>query len=106
MRILVSTLLALSALGQSATSTFTGTISDSMCAADHSGMRMGPTDPECTLACVEEHDAQLVLVDGTNVYSLSDQKGAAKFAGKKVVVRGTLDVKTRTIRVASIAAAK
>ena len=37
---------------------FTGVITDSMCAqADHSRMRMGPTDAECTIACVEAHGA-------------------------------------------------
>ena len=33
--------------------TFTGTITDSMCpTADHSRMRMGSTDAECTIACI------------------------------------------------------
>jgi hypothetical protein len=86
---------------------FTGTITDSMCAtADHSRMRMGPTDAECTTACVEAHGALYVLYDGKEVYTLSDQKTPEKFAGKKVTVTGTLDAKTKTIQVGSIAAAK
>jgi uncharacterized protein DUF5818 len=86
---------------------FTGTITDSMCAtADHSRMRMGPTDAECTVACVMAHDATYVLYDGKEVYTLSDQKTPEKFAGKKVRVTGTLDAKTKTIQVASITAAK
>ena len=44
--------------------TFAGTISDEMCALNHAAMRMGPTDAECTHACVEEHDAAYVLADG------------------------------------------
>lgn len=86
---------------------FTGTITDSMCAiADHSRMKMGSNDAECTLACVSEHGAAFVLYDGKQVYDLSDQKGPEKFAGMKVTVTGTLDAKGRTIQVVSITAAK
>jgi len=87
--------------------TFTGTITDDMCgSAGHASMRMGPTDAACTKACVMEHDAAYVLQDGKNVYALSDQKTPERFAGRKVKVVGTLDAKTRTIKVASITAAK
>jgi uncharacterized protein DUF5818 len=85
--------------------TFTGTISDSMCAMDHTSMRMGPTDAECTHACIEEHDATYVLVDGENVYQLSDQRAPKPFAGKTVTVVGTLDAATKTITVSSITGA-
>jgi len=86
---------------------FTGVITDSMCPdGDHSSMRMGPTDAECTKACIEIHDAQYVLYDGKNTYTLSDQKTPEKFAGKKVIVAGALNAKTKTIQVESIAAAK
>jgi hypothetical protein len=86
---------------------FTGTITDSMCAkADHSRMRMGPTDAECTIACVSAHNAMYVLYDGKEVYTLSDQQTPEKFAGKKVTVTGMLDARTRTIQVDSITAAK
>lgn len=87
--------------------TIAGTITDSMCAAsDHSRMRMGPTDAECTIACVDAHGSSFVLYDGKNVFALSDQKTSEKFAGRKVSVTGTLDASTRTIRVDSITAAK
>ncbi len=86
---------------------FTGVITDSMCAAaDHSHMRMGPTDAECTIACINEHGALYVLYDGKEVYPLSDQQTPEKFAAKKVTVTGTLDPKTMTIHVDSITAAK
>ena len=86
---------------------FTGVITDSMCSsADHKGMRMGPTDGECTIACVLAHGASYVLYDGKEVYTLSDQRTPEKFAGKKVTVTGSLDPKTKTIQVASIIAAK
>ena len=87
--------------------TFTGVVSDSECStADHSHMRMGPTDAECVSACISEHGASYVLYDGKNVYALSDQKTPERFAAKKVTVSGTLDAKKKTIQVASIAAAR
>ena len=89
------------------TQKFTGVVTDSMCSsADHKGMRMGPTDAECTVACVLAHGALYVLYDGKEVYTLSDQTAPEKFAGKKVTVTGTLDAKTKTIRMDSIIAAK
>jgi hypothetical protein len=82
---------------------FTGTITDDMCSAgDHSRMRMGSNDAECTMACVSAHGALYVLSDGKTFYNLSDQKTPEKFAGKKVTVTGTLDAKTRTIATESI----
>jgi hypothetical protein len=86
---------------------FTGTITDSMCElADHSHMKMGPTDAECTIACIKEHGALYILYDGKDAYTLSDQKTPEKFAGKKVTVTGALDAKTKKIQVDSIVAAK
>jgi hypothetical protein len=103
-RALAAAVLSLSA---QTTRTFTGTISDDMCAGSgHAAMRMGPTDAECTTACVAAHGAAYVLVDGRNVYELSDQKTPERFAGQHVRIVGTLDEKTRTIRVESIAADK
>ncbi len=101
-------LFAFAALAASAgKQTFTGVITDSMCArGDHSRMRMGPTDAECTVACIDAHGAQYVLYDGKDVYTLSDQQTPEKFAAKKVTVTGTLDAKTKTIQVDSITAAK
>ena len=87
--------------------TFTGVITDSMCDdGDHSQMRMGPTDAACTKACIDAHGASYVLYDGKKSYTLSDQNTPEKFAGQRVTVIGTLDAKTKTIRVDSIAAAK
>jgi hypothetical protein len=82
---------------------FTGVITDSMCAAgDHSAMRMGPTDAECTKACIDSHDASYVLYDGKVAYVLSDQKTPEKFAGMKVVITGTLDPAKKSIQVDTI----
>ena len=108
MKPLILTVLVVAALAAApGKQTFTGVITDSMCAAgDHSRMRMGSTDAECTIACVEAHGAQYVLYDGKESYTLSDQRTPEKFAGKKVTVTGTLDAKAKTIKVDSIAAAK
>ncbi|MGA2771148.1 MAG: hypothetical protein ABSG26_10070 [Bryobacteraceae bacterium] len=85
--------------------TFTGVITDSMCAnADHKAMNMG-ADAKCVTECVKA-GAKYVLYDGKEAYTLSDQKTPEKFAAKKVTVTGTLDEKTKTIQVDSIAAAK
>jgi len=100
------TLLSAATVGQPASQTFTGAITDDMCAtkAGHSQMQMGPTDGECTKACVALHGAAYVLFDGKTVYALSDQKTPEKFAGQRVRVVGSLDAKTKRIRVESIAA--
>ena len=87
--------------------TFTGVITDDMCPlGTHTHMRMGPTDAECARACITSHDASWVLYDGKSAYVLSDQKTPDTFAAQKVRVVGTLDAKTKTIRVESIAAAQ
>jgi hypothetical protein len=87
--------------------TFTGVITDSECAeADHSRMRMGPTEAECTIACVAAHSASYVLFDGKDVYMLSDQEAPERFAGRKAAVSGALDARTMTIQVDSITAAR
>lgn len=87
--------------------TFTGVITDSMCPdGNHSRMQMGPTNAECTKACVSIHGATYVLYDGKAAFDLSDQKTPERFAGQKVTVTGALDPKTHTIHVDSITAAK
>ena len=89
------------------TQTFTGFVSDDMCGtAGHARMQMGPTDAECTTACIAAHGALYVLVVGKNEYTLSDQKAPASFAGQKVRVVGTLDAKRKTMRIDSITTAK
>ena len=54
-------------------------------------MRMGPTDAECTIACVDTHGTTFVLVAGRDVYTLSDQQLPRKFAGQRVRVTGTVE---------------
>jgi hypothetical protein len=108
MKHLICSLLAAAALSAApAPQTFAGVISDDQCgSAGHGAMRMGPTDAECTAACIAAHGAAYVLFDGKQVYALSDQRTPAQFAGQKVTVTGTLDAKTKTIQVDSIRRAK
>jgi len=108
MKYLLVSLVAVSALSAAqGKQTFTGVITDSMCArADHSSMRMGPTDAECTTNCVFAHGAFYVLFDGKDAFTLSDQQTPEGFAAQKVRVVGTLDSKTKTIQVESITAVK
>lgn len=85
---------------------FTGTITDDMCAkADHKDMKMG-SDEKCVDECIKTMKGKYMLYDGKDTWNLSDQKVPAKFAAKKVTVTGTLDEKTKTIKVDKIQAAK
>ncbi len=108
MKHLIIGCLALASLSAvQSTQTFTGTITDDMCAGvGHERMRMGPTDPECVTACIMYHASKYVLEDGSTVYMLSNQTLPAAFPAEKVTVVGILDAKTRTIQVESITAAK
>jgi hypothetical protein len=105
--VIVSLLLVAALAAAPGKRKFTGTITDGMCAqADHSRMRMGPTDAECTTACVSEHGAVYGLYDGKAFYTLSDQRTPETLAGKKVTVTGTLDAAARTIQVDSMTVAR
>ena len=103
--LILGLLLVATLAGAQGKQKFTGTITDNMCAAaDHSRMRMGATDAECTIACIDAHAASYVLYDGRETYTLSDQQTPERFAGKKVTVTGALDAGARTIKVDSITA--
>jgi hypothetical protein len=104
MRNLIFNILVVAALAAApGKQTFNGIITDDNCPkADHSQMRMGPTDAECAMACIDAHGALYGLYDGNNFYTLSDQRGPTKFVGKKVKVIGTLDAKNNKIKVDSI----
>jgi streptogramin lyase len=84
--------------------TFTGVLTDKMCGADHSMMKVKP-DSKCVRECVKA-GAPYALAAGGSVYTLSNAKGADDYTGQKVRVAGTLDGKTGTITVDSITPAK
>ena len=104
--VLFSLLVAVASSAAQGRQTFTGVITDEMCPlGTHSHMKMGPTDAECTKACVMSHDSKYMLFDGKSAYFLSDQKTPEKFAAQRVRVTGILEPKTMTIDVSSIAVA-
>ena len=81
---------------------FTGTITDSMCVANHAMMHVTP-DAKCVRECAKAGgNVKYVLYDGKNVYKLSDQQTPEQFAGNKVKVIGTLFAKTGIIQVERI----
>lgn len=95
----------------SAAEKFTGTVGEDMCGSDHK--HMGGTDAmKCTAECVSTMGAKYALIVGTDAYVLSDQKKAAKYAGKKVTVMGDLQTSTagaavsKSLTVKSISLAK
>lgn len=65
---------------------FTGVITDTMCGADHKATKIAP-ESRCVRDCAKT-GAKYALYDGRNVYTLSDQQTAEKFAARKVRVRG------------------
>jgi len=85
---------------QAAPASWTGKISDAMCAGKHTG------DPKaCVEKCVKGGE-KYVLVVGDKTYKIANQKFAdlTKFAGATAVVTGEL--KDDTITVSKIAAPK
>ena len=80
--------------------TFTGVVTDTMCGAKHTMMKDQPDD-KCVQMCVKG-SSDYALYDGKDVYKLSGQNKTAKFAAQKVKVTGTLDPKTKTIKVSAI----
>jgi hypothetical protein len=83
-------------LAPAQTKTFTGVVTDEMCGMDHKMMNISP-DAKCAAECVKM-GSKYVLVDGKNVYQLSDPAASAKFAAKKVKVSGTLSGKIITVK--------
>ena len=88
--------------------TFSGIITDNMCATgDHKDMKAA-SDAKCVLDCVKGMNGKYVLYDAKakKSYVLSDQKTPEQFAARKVTVVGTLDAAGKNLKVDSIAAAK
>lgn len=84
-----------------------GTISDSMCKADHSAMlksgKYGKTASQCTSACIRQGQKP-VLVSKNNhaVYSFTNPKLAKAHAGHAVHIDGHIDDASKTIHIHSI----
>jgi uncharacterized protein DUF5818 len=83
--------------------TYVGVISDTMCAGDHTAMKVTP-DAKCVKECVRDGKTfKYALVSGNQVYKLSDQETPAQLAGRKVNVTGVLYPKTNILKVERIA---
>lgn len=86
--------------------THVGIVTDTMCAANHAAMKIGP-DHECVRKCVGDgRTYKYALLKGKGVYPLSDQESPARFAGRKVRVIGQLYPKTGVLRVDRIELAR
>ncbi len=86
--------------------THVGVVTDTMCGANHAMMNVKP-DSKCVTECVGDGKrVKYALLEGSNVYTLSDQQTPAKFAAQKVKVTGVLDAKTKTLNVQKIEAVK
>ena len=84
-------------------------IMDSFCAEDghHIGVVKGNLNTSrqgCTVTCVKLGGAKFVLYNPNSkrVYKLDNQEQPEAFAGQKVIVTGTYDQETTTIRVTRI----
>jgi hypothetical protein len=106
MKLIAATLLLASVAAFSQERTFTGVITDSMCGADHTKMKITP-DSKCIHECVHSSDKiKFALYDGKQTYKLSDQARPAQFAGQKVRVSGMLYPQTGIIAVTRIELAR
>ena len=99
---LVTAGVAATAQGQTAESTWTGKLSDSMCGADHKAS--GGTlekDHKCTLDCVKGHGSEYIFVNTADkkIYKIGNQKLAALevHAGHNVEIAGTIKGDTITV---------
>ena len=78
--------LALPALAADKETSLTGTVSDAMCGAKHSG-----DAATCTRGCVKK-GSKYALVVGEKVYTLDGgDADLDKLAGQKATVKGTVD---------------
>lgn len=77
-----------------------GWITDTACAAKGASA----SHADCAVKCVKDKGAKWALYNEADksVWILSDQEGAAKMAGKEVMVKGTADKEKKTITVSSM----
>jgi hypothetical protein len=103
-RLILLSLAAATLFAGSATQSFTGVITDSMCVSNHATMHIAP-DAKCVRDCVRG-SVRFVLFDGKTAYKLSDQQTPLQFAAQRVKVTGTLFPKTGVIQVTKIESQK
>jgi len=105
---ILSLLLLVSALSVFAAESWTGSISDKMCGADHKGH-----DPvACTKGCVKGGSPYVFVVGKDKVLDIENQKDPKiaadldKFAGLSVTVTGTMSKDGKSVNIASIKGGK
>jgi hypothetical protein len=86
------TFAAASAFAQS----FTGWVSDAMCAKNPAKVSSA-SHADCAKKCIEGGSPAVLVVDG-KVYQVSNPDALKKYAGEKVTVDGTLDNGTLTVK--------
>lgn len=89
--ILSVSFLSVSAMAQS----FTGVVSDAMCASD-AAKASSPSHAACAKKCIGM-GSPAVLIVGTKVYKVSNPEKLNAYAGKTVTVDGKLDAGTLTV---------
>jgi hypothetical protein len=84
--------------------TFTGKITDSLCAEDGHHIGMIKSEKKCILTCVKFDGAEFVLYNNQSkrVYKLDDQQKPEAFAGEEVIVTGIYDKDAKAIHVIDV----
>jgi hypothetical protein len=84
--------------------TFTGEITDSLCAEDGKHIGMIKSEKKCILTCVKFNGAEFVLynTESKRIYKLDDQQKPEAFAGQEVTVTGMYDKDAKAIYVIDI----
>lgn len=104
--LLTCALLLTAASPVQGTKTYTGVITDTMCLREHDGMNIAPQD-KCVRDCVGDGKTyKYALMTKDAVYTLSDQETPARFAARRVHVKGVLYTKTNILKVESITPAQ
>ncbi len=98
--IVTAALALLGTAAFAADQTWTGTVSDKMCGADHKEMAGKMSDRDCTLECTKGGAPYALVVEG-KVYELAGHEADLRtHAGHNVTVTGEL--KGDTIRVSKV----
>jgi hypothetical protein len=94
----VAVTLFIAASASAASTTVTGTVTDTMCGKKH--MIAGKTDADCTRECMKSKGNWTYgLAVGDQVYALSgDNQKFGNLAGKKVIVTGQQSGNTITVQ--------
>ena len=90
--------LLIAAFAFAASTTVTGTLTDTMCGKKH--MIAGKSDADCTRECMKSKgDWTYGLIVGEHVYVLSgDTQKFSNFSGKKITVTGQQSGNTITVQ--------